>query len=197
MELGVGEAEEEDEWVEKVGPGGGEEEEEVGPLPLFVPGSKGAGKNALVSLIPTFSRIRVSTLMVGFSYGGALLKGEGASMAAFVAEGERIPRRGEIGMSSDQIDNFEQMGYVMSGSRHRRMNAVRVRKENQVISAEEKRGILKMQAEEKAKRENQVSHYFPCISPSTFPLFSSSNYPSSFFRRLSEFSPLSLAGGNR
>lgn len=32
----------------------------------------------------------------------------------------------------------------MSGSRHRLMNAVRMRKENQVISAEEKRGILKV-----------------------------------------------------
>jgi hypothetical protein len=81
-------------------------------------------------------------------------------MAAFVAEGERIPRRGEIGMESDQIERFEDMGYVMSGSRHRRMNAVRVRKENQVISAEERRGILKMQAEEKLKRENQVSLIF-------------------------------------
>lgn len=94
------------------------------------------------------------------SYGGALLKGEGSAMAAFVAEGERIPRRGEIGMESDEIERFEQIGYVMSGSRHRRMNAVRVRKENQVISAEEKRGILKMQAEEKAKRENQVRPFF-------------------------------------
>lgn len=36
------------------------------------------------------------------------------------------------------------------------MNAVRMRKENQVISSEEKRGILKMQAEEKAKREQLI-----------------------------------------
>lgn len=97
-----------------------------------------------------------SLIPLSNSYGGALLKGEGSAMAAFVAEGERIPRRGEIGMESEEIERFEQIGYVMSGSRHRRMNAVRVRKENQVISAEEKRGILKMQAEEKAKRENQV-----------------------------------------
>lgn len=82
-------------------------------------------------------------------YGGALLKGEGSAMAAFVAEGERIPRRGEIGMESAEIERFEEIGYVMSGSRHRRMNAVRVRKENQVISAEEKRGILQLQKAEK------------------------------------------------
>jgi hypothetical protein len=36
------------------------------------------------------------------------------------------------------------------------MNAVRIRKENQVISAEEKRALLLFNAEEKAKRENQV-----------------------------------------
>lgn len=61
-------------------------------------------------------------------------------MAAFVAEGQRIPRRGEIGLASSQIEQFESQGYVMSGSRHARMNAVRLRKENQVITAEEKRG---------------------------------------------------------
>ena len=89
------------------------------------------------------------------AYGGALLRGEGSAMAAFLQEGTdvRIPRRGEIGLTSDEIGDFESVGYVMSGSRHRRMNAVRMRKENQVISAEEKRGILKLQQEEKQRRE--------------------------------------------
>jgi hypothetical protein len=76
-------------------------------------------------------------------------------MAAFLQDGTetRIPRRGEIGLTSDEIAQFETAGYVMSGSRHRRMNAVRMRKENQVISAEEKRGILKLQKEERERRE--------------------------------------------
>lgn len=76
-------------------------------------------------------------------------------MAAFLQEDTnvRIPRRGEIGLTSDEIANFEAVGYVMSGSRHKRMNAVRIRKENQVISAEEKRGILKLQKEERERRE--------------------------------------------
>jgi hypothetical protein len=89
------------------------------------------------------------------SYGGALLRGEGSAMAAFLQDGieSRIPRRGEIGLSSDQIAQYEDVGYVMSGSRHRRMNAVRMRKENQVISAEEKRGILKLQRDERERRE--------------------------------------------
>jgi hypothetical protein len=89
------------------------------------------------------------------AYGGALLRGEGSAMAAFLQDGTdvRIPRRGEIGLTSGEIDRFESVGYVMSGSRHRRMNAVRMRKENQVISAEEKRGILKLQQEEKQRRE--------------------------------------------
>ncbi|CAG2066901.1 unnamed protein product, partial [Timema podura] len=65
-------------------------------------------------------------------FGKALLPGEGAAMAAYVAEGKRIPRRGEIGLTSDQIASFESVGYVMSGSRHRRMEAVRIRKENQI-----------------------------------------------------------------
>jgi hypothetical protein len=76
-------------------------------------------------------------------------------MAAFLADDpeSRIPRRGEIGLTSDEIARYEDVGYVMSGSRHRRMNAVRMRKENQVISAEEKRGILKLQKEERERRE--------------------------------------------
>lgn len=89
------------------------------------------------------------------AYGGALLRGEGSAMAAFLQDGTdmRIPRRGEIGLDSDEIAAYESVGYVMSGSRHRRMNAVRMRKENQVISAEEKRGILKLQQEERERRE--------------------------------------------
>lgn len=89
------------------------------------------------------------------AYGGALLRGEGSAMAAFLQDGteSRIPRRGEIGLTPDEIAQYEDVGYVMSGSRHRRMNAVRMRKENQVISAEEKRGILKLQKEERERRE--------------------------------------------
>ena len=41
-------------------------------------------------------------------------------------------------MSAEEIEKYEQLGYVMSGSRHKRMNAVRVRKENQIYSVEEK-----------------------------------------------------------
>lgn len=96
------------------------------------------------------------------SYGGALLRGEGSAMAAFLQEGTeaRIPRRGEIGLTSEEIAKYEDVGYVMSGSRHRRMNAVRMRKENQVISAEEKRGILKLQREERERRESILREEF-------------------------------------
>ncbi|KAH0589572.1 hypothetical protein H2248_005309 [Termitomyces sp. 'cryptogamus'] len=96
------------------------------------------------------------------SYGGALLRGEGSAMAAFLQEGTeaRIPRRGEIGLTSGEIAKYEEVGYVMSGSRHRRMNAVRMRKENQVISAEEKRGILKLQKEERERRETILREEF-------------------------------------
>lgn len=50
-------------------------------------------------------------------FGKALLPGEGAAMAAYVAEGKRIPRRGEIGLTSEEIAAYESVGYVMSGSR--------------------------------------------------------------------------------
>lgn len=114
---------------------GDSDDDDVGPQPLYKPStSKKFDERA---------------------YGGALLRGEGSAMAAFLAEDPegRIPRRGEIGLTSDEIAKYEDVGYVMSGSRHRRMNAVRMRKENQVISAEEKRGILKLQKEERERRE--------------------------------------------
>ncbi|KAG9121991.1 hypothetical protein FRC07_001811 [Ceratobasidium sp. 392] len=110
------------------------EDAEIGPMPVFSSGGRLNERD----------------------YGAALLRGEGSAMAAFLQDGERIPRRGEIGLTSDEIEQYENVGYVMSGSRHRRMNAVRMRKENQVISAEEKRGILKMQKEEREKRESMI-----------------------------------------
>ncbi len=85
-----------------------------------------------------------------------LLPGEGAAMAAFVAAKQRVPRRGEIAWSGDQIEALEESGFVMSGSRHKRMNAVRVRKENQIYSAEEKRALALHAFEEKAAHEAQL-----------------------------------------
>lgn len=114
--------------------GNDEDEDEIGPMPAIVQQNKIDERD----------------------YGGALLRGEGSAMASFIQNDERIPRRGEIGLTSNEIESYESVGYVMSGSRHRRMNAVRMRKENQVISAEEKRGILKMQKEEKEKREGLI-----------------------------------------
>ena len=38
-------------------------------------------------------------------------------MAAYVEDGKRIPRRGEIGLTSNEIEDFETSGFVMSGSR--------------------------------------------------------------------------------
>uniref|UniRef100_T1L1A1 NF-kappa-B-activating protein C-terminal domain-containing protein n=2 Tax=Tetranychus urticae TaxID=32264 RepID=T1L1A1_TETUR len=93
-------------------------------------------------------------------YGRALLPGEGAAMAQYVAEGKRIPRRGEIGLTSEQIESFENVGYVMSGSRHRRMEAVRLRKENQIYSADEKRALAMFNREERQKRESKILSQF-------------------------------------
>ncbi|XP_032678218.1 NKAP family protein CG6066 [Odontomachus brunneus] len=93
-------------------------------------------------------------------FGKALLPGEGAAMAAYVAEGKRIPRRGEIGLTSEEIASYESVGYVMSGSRHRRMEAVRIRKENQIYSADEKRALAMFSKEERQKRENRILGQF-------------------------------------
>ncbi|EIW71634.1 hypothetical protein TREMEDRAFT_27600, partial [Tremella mesenterica DSM 1558] len=93
-----------------------------------------------------------------------MLPGEGEAMAFYASTGQRIPRRGEIGLDAKDIEQYESSGYVMSGSRHRRMNAVRLRKENQVINAEEKRAILKLQKEENIKKEGMIISQFKEVS---------------------------------
>jgi len=139
-----------DEWVElPIKPGSkaslapmlglDDDDDEMGPQPLNAEGVLGGMMSQRKG-----------------SYGGNLMPGEGDAIAAYVQSGERIPRRGEVGMTSDQIDKFEDLGYVMSGSRHRRMNAVRIRKENQVYSAEEQRALALYKFEEKANHETQL-----------------------------------------
>ncbi|XBI09655.1 uncharacterized protein [Aegilops tauschii subsp. strangulata] len=93
---------------------------------------------------------------VQVKYGGALRPGEGDAMAQFVQQGKRIPRRGEVGLSAEEIQRFEEAGYVMSWSRHSRITAVRLRKENQVYSAEEKRALATFNYEQRAMRESKV-----------------------------------------
>ena len=43
------------------------------------------------------------------------LKGE--AMAAYIAEGKRIPRRGEIGLTSDEITAYEDVSTCLFGCR--------------------------------------------------------------------------------
>lgn len=110
-----------------------EEDKVVGPVPLL-------------SSEPGFKA----------DYGTHLRPGEGSAMAAYLQDGKRIPRRGEVGLDAEQIDQFERAGYVMSGSRHARMNAVRIRKENQVYTAEEKSALAMFNFEENKRKEQKI-----------------------------------------
>ena len=85
-----------------------------------------------------------------------MLRGEAESMAAYYAQGKRIPRRGEIGLSSEEISTFEKAGYVMSGTRHKAMEATRLRKENQIMTAEEKRMLSGFTHEQRKQKEDVV-----------------------------------------
>jgi hypothetical protein len=118
------------------------DDEEEGPMPLAQSSAAAAGGAARNQ------------------YGGALLPGEGQAIAQYVQQNLRIPRRGEIGYTADAIDKYEESGFVMSGSRHARMNAVRIRKENQVYSAEEQRALALITMEEKQQKEAQLLQDF-------------------------------------
>merc|ERR1711881_733165 len=93
-------------------------------------------------------------------FGGSLLRGEGEAMAEFVAAGVRIPRRGEIGVTAAEIEHYEKQGYVMSGTRHLRIEAVRMRKESQIYNADERRALGVLHRVEKEKREYEVIQQF-------------------------------------
>ncbi|CAD8154199.1 unnamed protein product [Paramecium pentaurelia] len=90
------------------------------------------------------------------NYGSQLLPGEGAAIAYYIQSGKRIPRRGEVGLTSEDIEKYEGLGYVMSGNKHRKMNAVRQRKEMQILNAEQGKALMIFNYEQKVKREKQI-----------------------------------------
>jgi NF-kappa-B-activating protein C-terminal domain len=100
------------------------------------------------------------SLAAGGCYGGGLRPGEGQAIAAFVESGQRVPRRGEVGWNSNEIERLESAGYVMSGSRHKRMNEVRLRKESQVYTAQEKKALALFSYEQKQEREKRLMEEF-------------------------------------
>lgn len=65
-------------------------------------------------------------------------------------------RRGELGLSADQIRRFEELGNGMSDNRHQRMNFVRIRRENNAYSPEDRRALAEHTYDEKTKREAKV-----------------------------------------
>ena len=67
-----------------------DEDDEMGPAPMVQPKDYTTDKK--------------------MSYGGALLPGEGAAIAMYVQQNMRIPRRGEIGWSGEEIDSLETQG---------------------------------------------------------------------------------------
>ncbi|XP_058506071.1 NF-kappa-B-activating protein isoform X1 [Solea solea] len=136
---------------------GSEEEEEEDPNGVLWVEKTGTDDNVVGPEAPLTAMSQDDKPL---DFGHALLPGEGAAMAEYVKAGKRIPRRGEIGLTSDEIANFEKSGYVMSGSRHRRMEAVRLRKENQIYSADEKRALASFNQEERRKRESKILSSF-------------------------------------
>ena len=73
------------------------EDHDVGPMPLVNPDSN---PNA-------------SSNQNQKAYGKELLLGEGESLAAYVQQNLRIPRRGEISYDAENIDHYEKSGHVV------------------------------------------------------------------------------------
>ena len=103
--------------------GGNKSNNDEGPVSLPASDAAGGGSGG-------------SQAQVRYYY-GTLLSGEGEALAQYVCQKVRIPWRGEINFMEEAISKWEKSGFVMSGSRHACMNDVRLRKENQIYSAEE------------------------------------------------------------
>lgn len=100
--------------------------------------------------------------------------GEAEGMVAYAREGKRIPRRGEIGLSAEDIDKLEKVGYVMSGNRNKRMNAVRLKKESQVINLEQDRKAALEKLEQKVLHEHeQLAEFREILNKQSEKLFES------------------------
>jgi hypothetical protein len=91
-----------------------------------------------------------------FYSGAGLKKDEAELFSHYVQQGKRIPRRGEVGLSSDEINRYESLGYVMSGTRHKKMNLARMKKEQMLYTAEEKRALAIYNLEEQQRRERNI-----------------------------------------
>jgi hypothetical protein len=98
-----------------------------------------------------------------FYAGTDLNQMEKEAFSKYVQDGKRIPRRGEVGLTSDEIERYESLGYVMSGSRHKKMNAARIKKEAQVYTAEEKRALAIYNLEEQQRRERNIINEMKAI----------------------------------
>ena len=69
---------------------------------------------------------------------------------------------------STPTNNRNTHRYVMSGSRHKRMNAIRLRKENQVYTAEEKRALMLFNFEERQQKEAKILGDFRAMIAAKF-----------------------------
>ena len=91
-----------------------------------------------------------------FYAGTDLNKLEKETLGRYVQDGKRIPRKGEVGFSSDEIERYVSLGYVMSGDRHKKMNEATMKKEAQIYTAEEKRALAIYNLEEQQRRERNI-----------------------------------------
>uniref|UniRef100_A0A0N5CD04 Nkap_C domain-containing protein n=1 Tax=Strongyloides papillosus TaxID=174720 RepID=A0A0N5CD04_STREA len=127
--------------------------------------NKGDGDDVEVigPVIPSEVSTKFTTTSGITNYGDNISRNEGAAFAAYISQGKRIPRRGEIGLTSNQILEYEKAGYVMSGSKSLKMEAVRIRKETQVMTAEEQALMKKHNIEAKKEEEKKIMEQFKLL----------------------------------
>nr|CAD2198490.1 unnamed protein product [Meloidogyne enterolobii] len=111
------------------------------------------------------SDIRLDAALCSDKY----VKRRGSSNGSLCCPGKKNSEEREIGLTSEEIAVFEVAGYVMSGTRHKAMEATRLRKENQILTAEEKRLLKTFSIDQRNKKEETVLKQFRDLISSKKP----------------------------
>jgi hypothetical protein len=77
----------------------------------------------------------------------------------------RMTVRGDVTRPIEEVERYESLGYVMSGSRHKKNNIpiAKNKKDAQSFTAEEKRALAVYNLEEQQRRENNIINQMKSI----------------------------------
>ncbi|SIO73836.1 UPF0396 protein [Babesia microti strain RI] len=84
-----------------------------------------------------------------------IAEGKSRTLTQYALNDNRISRKA-AGMTPEEVEKYESLGYVMSGSSHWRMNQAKLLKEKEHYSVEDQRSKAILNPEERANKEVEL-----------------------------------------